>query len=193
MANEEGNASGTGSQPGHQDAPRTFTQDEVNAIISQRLRDEETRITRRLSEQYGDLGTLAEKARKADELEAASLSETDRLRKELEAERSKTAEQVQKAQEAQLQALRLEVGAELGLTPTLAARLTGTDKEALKADATAILAELKITPRPPRLDATAGTGDSGGPAVSDLGRDIAQRLGIPLDKMAEGLKAAKKR
>ena len=58
-------------------------------------------------------------------------------------------------QEAEQQRLRLEIATEVGLPPTLAGRLTGDDREALVADAQALLPLLKPAtpgnpPPPPR-------------------------------------------
>lgn len=77
-----------------------------------------------------------EKAKKLDELENASKSETERLNE-------RVADAERKVQEAELRALRLEVAAEKGLTAKQAARLVGTTKEELEADAGELLESFK--------------------------------------------------
>lgn len=73
---------------------------------------------------------------KLDELEAAGKSEADKLRDQLAA-----AEKA--AQEAELRALRLEVAADKGLTPSQAKRLVGSTLEELEADADDLLADFQ--------------------------------------------------
>lgn len=73
---------------------------------------------------------------KLDELEAAGKSEADKLRDQLAA-----AERA--AQEAELRALRLEVAADKGLTPSQAKRLVGSTLEELEADADDLLADFQ--------------------------------------------------
>lgn len=69
-----------------------------------------------------------EKATKYDELQDSERSELEKA-----AERIAAAEA--KAQEAELALLRYEVGADKGLTPAQAKRLTGTTREELESDA----------------------------------------------------------
>ena len=72
-------------------------------------------------------------AAKAQELEDAGKTETQRL-----AEAASAAEK--RAAEAEAKILRLEVAGEKGLTPAQARRLVGTTKEELEADADELLA-----------------------------------------------------
>lgn len=150
----------TGQATGQQAETRTFTQAELDAIIKDRLVQERERQQRKLTEQYGDLNTLQERARKLDEFEAAQMSEADKLRKQIEEIQAQAAAKEREAQEATLAMLRLEVGQTKGLTPTLAKRLSGTTREELEADADVVLAELKPgKPNAPNLNATAGGAD----------------------------------
>lgn len=78
----------------------------------------------------------AEAAKRLQELEDAKKSDLEKL-----TEAQKAAET--RAAEAEQRALRLEVAAEKGLTPTQAKRLIGTTKEELEADADDLLASFK--------------------------------------------------
>lgn len=157
---ERVNETQTGAEPGQQTEPRTFTQDQLDAIIKQRLADERERQQKRLAEQYGNLDELKAARDKLAQLETAQMSEADKLRKQLDDFKAQVAAKEREAQEATLAALRLEVGQVKGLTPTLAKRLSGATREELEADADAVLAELKPgRPVAPNLNATAGGGD----------------------------------
>ncbi len=62
---------------------KVFTQDEVNRLMGQTRRDERSK--------YGDYGHLQERAKKADELEQAQLTENEQLQaRATEAERKAT-------------------------------------------------------------------------------------------------------
>ncbi|MBT2412630.1 DUF4355 domain-containing protein [Streptomyces sp. ISL-12] len=69
---------------------------------------------------------------------AAELSETERLQKERDEAAAEAATAKAAAEAAQRKALVLEVAAEKGLTPAQAARLQGSTKEELEADADAL-------------------------------------------------------
>ena len=104
---------------------KTFTQDEVNAIISERLSRER--------EKYADYETMKQKAEKYDEAEEASKSElqkanekADRLEKELNK---------RKLEDAARQ-IRDKVAKDTGVPAHL---LTGEDEESCKAQAKSIL------------------------------------------------------
>lgn len=84
----------------------------------------------------------AEKAAKEGKEAAAKLAELeDGNRSEIEKATAKAAEAERRAQEAEQRALRLEVAAEKGLTAKQAARLQGTTREDLEADADELLAD----------------------------------------------------
>lgn len=115
---------------GTEDAGRTFTQAELDKIVQSRLAKERA--------QFGDLNELRRKARAYDELAEASKSE---LQKAIE--RAEKAE----AERDQLEAvsLRQAVAVEKGLDLKLAARLQGSTREELEADADELLAALKLS------------------------------------------------
>jgi phage I-like protein len=67
--------------PAPADSPKVFSQEDVNRMVGQRVKE--------VRGQYVDYDQLKERAAKADELEQAQLSETERLsQKAVEAERS---------------------------------------------------------------------------------------------------------
>lgn len=160
MTEEQVNSTATGAEPGQQTEAPTFTQQQLDAIIKERLAQERERQQRKLTEQYGDLDVLKAARDKLAEIETAQMSEADKLRKQIEEIQAQAAAKEREAQEATLAMLRLEVGQTKGLTPTLAKRLSGTTREELEADADVVLAELKPgKPNAPNLNATAGGAD----------------------------------
>jgi len=103
----------------------------------------------------------AEKALKAFQTAADTraneeLTELERLKKE-------NAELVNGKTASDLAALRLEIALEKGLSPTLASRLQGSDRDALAADADS-LSELVGATKPalPKADPSQGTKPTGG-------------------------------
>jgi hypothetical protein len=113
----------------------------------------------------------ADKAKRLDELEEASKSEQQKLM-----ERAEAAEKA--AADAQSRLLRAEVAAQKGLTAQMAARLVGSTKEELEADADELLADLaaKFTPKTASPQET-GAGVGGNPAAKqDSPEEVAARL-----------------
>jgi hypothetical protein len=152
------------------DAPLSLTQADLNALISRRLAEKQASILQELSAKYGNLETLKRDADELARLKAASMTEQERLQQALAEKQAELERKDREAQEARLHALRLEVGQTKGLSPLLASRLTGETREALEADADAVLAELgpRSRPTPPNLDATAGMHGEGGTSSSKL-------------------------
>lgn len=112
----------------------------------------------------------AEKAKRLDEIEEASKSEQQRL-----VERAEAAEK--SAADATSRLLRAEVAADKGLTPTMAARLVGSTKEELEADADALLADLSSRFAPKSASPVdTGAGVGGSPAKHENPEEIASRL-----------------
>jgi len=198
--NDAASPAGTGQQP---EAPRLFTQDQVNAITGQTRIEEREKAQKRIDTEYGDLATLAAKAKRLDEIEAANLSETEKLKRELEQGKQREAAAAQKAVDAERAALRLKVGQLEGLPVVLAERLQGDTEEELIADADRLLAEIgqPAKPKPPDLNATAGAGGGAGrkPTLTP-GQQAAARAAhmtddqfiAALDKLEEGQKRGAK-
>ncbi len=181
------NETSTGQATGEQAAPRTFTQQELDAIIRERLAQERDRAQKRFVEQYGDPDELVKAKQRLTELEAAQMTEAEKLRKELEVAQRAAQEKEQAVKAAELAALRLEVGQVKGLPPNLAKRLMGTTREELEADAELVLADLKpARPTAPKLDATAGGDDKAlATGLTPEERALCDKHGIPYEKYAE--------
>ncbi len=167
----------------------SMTQVELDALIATEKRQAKLSVLK----EYGDVDALKAKAAKLDQLEKDELSEIEKLQKTIKDMEAAEVTLRQAADLATLDTLRLRVGQEAGLPPTLSARLQGADEDALKADAQAILAVMKIEPgaRVPNIDATAGGGKQGSGAAShDLTPEqiaAAVKANIPLDTYAKAL------
>ncbi len=112
---------------------KTFTQDDLDRIVAERLRRER--------EKHSDYDELKAKAGRLDELEASNKSELEKLNERLTATD-------QRAQSAEQALLRANVAASKGLTPAQAKRLAGVTQEELEADADELLETFKA----PRSD-----------------------------------------
>lgn len=134
-----------------QEETKTFSQEEVNAIVGDRLKRER--------EKYADYESLREKAAKLDEIEEASKSElqkaTERAQ-QLEAELNG----LRKADE--LRKIRESVANETGVPANL---LSGEDEETLKSQAMAIKAY--------------ATNGNAYPQIKDGGEVITPQTGSP--------------
>ena len=109
-----------------QEESKTFTQDELNAIVGDRLKRER--------EKYADYESLKEKASKLDEIEEASKSE---LQKATERAQQLEAELKGLKRADEIRQLRENVANETGVPANL---LSGEDEESLKSQALAIKA-----------------------------------------------------
>lgn len=105
--------------------PKTFTQEDVNALLAKQKR-----------EQFGDYAELKKKAGQFDELTDQAKTEQQRATEALTAAEKRAAD-------AEATALRFQVAAEKGLTTAQAKRLVGDTREALEADADELLETFK--------------------------------------------------
>ena len=110
---------------------KTFTQDELNAIVSDRVKRER--------EKHADYATLKEKADKFDQMEEASKSEIQRMT-ETNARLQKELDDIKLAEA--IREIRAKVAKETGIPENL---LTGSTEEDCKAQAEAIKAFAKPT------------------------------------------------
>ncbi len=131
---------------------RTFTQEEMNAIIRDRLSRER--------EKYADYDTLRDKAMKFDAAEEASKSE---LQKAQERADALQAQLNALTQETEIQKARTKVATEKGIPANL---LTGSTEEECSAQADAILAFAKVPGYPAVKDA----GDVGQKTIGTSGK-----------------------
>ena len=113
------------NQNNQQNTNRTFTQDELNAILQTRLADERKK--------YADYDSLKEKAGKYDAQEEANKSE---LQKANEKAASLQAKIDEMTKATALQDIKAKVSKETGVPVEL---LSGSDEAACKAQADAIL------------------------------------------------------
>lgn len=118
---------------------RTFSQDEVNAIVGKRLAEEKVK--------YADYEDLKAKAAKFDEAEEANKSELQKAT-ERAAALEKELNGMKKAEEVRV--IRENVAKETGIPANL---LTGTTEEECKTQAAAIADYAKPTPYPTVKDA----------------------------------------
>jgi hypothetical protein len=109
------------------DSGKTYTQEQLNDLLAKQKGD----VQRRYSD-YDDLKAAAD--------ELAKLKEADKSEQEKLQEAASSAQQ--RADAAEQRLLRIEVGADKGLTPSQAARLHGSTKEELEKDADAFLQDL---------------------------------------------------
>lgn len=127
-----------------------------------------------LSAEIERLKPLAEKAQA---LEEAGKSETQREREAREAAEAKYAEAEARATAAERRAIQLAVAQDLGLPVVLAERLTGSTEEEIRADAERVLNALPggVPPAPVRRDAAAGGANPQTPDMNALLRIAAGR------------------
>jgi len=166
---------GTGLQP---DVSGLFTQEQVNAIAGKARIDAREALANSIKTDYGDLDILKAAKQRLDDIEAANLSETEKLKREIEQGKQREAAAAQKAVDAERAALRLKVGQLKGLPVVLAERLQGDTEDELIADADRLLAEIgqPAKPKPPDLNATAGAGGGMGARKPALTPDQEQAL-----------------
>lgn len=120
------NATVTTQDQNGESQDRTFTQDELNAIVGKRLAEEKSK--------FADYEDLKAKASKLDELEEANKSE---LQKATERANSLEAELNELKKANEVRAMREKVANETGIPTNL---LTGFTEEECKAQAEAIKA-----------------------------------------------------
>lgn len=136
-----------------QQAARTFSQAEVDALIKDRL----DRASRKADEAAKKAAADAEAKALKEQGEFKTLFE--RTQAELEAERAR-------AKALELESMRRDIAARVGLPAGLASRLQGSDEAALEADAKLLLDSL---PKPAAPNINAASGSSGvTPASTNL-------------------------
>lgn len=189
------NADGGGIQPGQ--GQRTFTQEELNAIIADRL-------TRQRA-QFADYDALKASAAELDTIKQAQMSELEKAQQraeQLEAERDAAREQ---ATETTIRSAFIAEAARLGVAHPedayLLAELDGVNldesgKVTGVADALKTLVDggrlVMARPKAPSLDGGAGSGTRPGenlPTLSAEHVEYAQKMGVPLDAYQRQLAA----
>lgn len=139
------------------------------------------------SDDLGDAGKKAlaseRAARKAAEAELAKYRKAEQEKADADkSEAEKRAAAETRAEQAELRVLRLEVGADKGLTPKQAARLVGTTREELAADADELIttfgaaAKEPAKPAPPKPDPSQGAKTPTTTRPTSLGQAVAGAL-----------------
>lgn len=106
---------------------KTFTQAEIDALISERLKRER--------EKYKDYDELKTKAEKWAQKEQADMSEAEKLQAKIAEYERQLAEKEQEAQLAKTEALKLRILDELALPKSFASRIFGRKEDEIRADA----------------------------------------------------------
>ena len=151
---------------------RTFTQQDVDRIIADRLVKERAKAD-----------AQAIKAREDAERKAAE--EQGEFRKLYEKAQQQIAETNAKLQAAEIASIKRDVAARLNMPSALASRLQGEDESAIEADAKELMAALP-KPTAPNINSGAGVGNAprgnlpAGVTEASL-RDQAVRLGVNPD------------
>ena len=176
-AEQPANAAPTGAEPGQQtEAARTFTQAELDRIVTERLAKEKARTEAAVKRAQDD----AEAKRLAEAGEFKALFE--KATAELEAER-----QARKALE--LAGLRRDTAARYSLPAALADRLRGETADELDADAQELLKSLP-KPAAPNINAGDAPGQTaklpGGMTEASI-REQATRLGVGFEAFKAAL------
>jgi len=145
---------------------RTFTQADVDRIITERLAKERTKAE-----------SMATKAREDAERKAAE--EQGRYQQLYETAQRRIAEKDAELKAAQVASIKREVASRLNLPSALANRLQGEDEADIEADAKALLAAL---PKPAAPNINSGTGNGAAPVTGVMSeadkKELAARLGV---------------
>jgi len=128
----------------------------------------------------------AEAAKERDALTAklqaaedAKLSETDQLKKQLEAVNARVEASEKATKAAEITAMRARIGAEKGLPPAFIGRLTGEDADTIGADADELLKAIPDQVKSVWPDLAQGVGDGTKNAATDpLLATVNAKLGI---------------
>lgn len=161
----------TGAEPGQKtEAAKTFTQEQVDALIKDRLQRE----ARKAEEAATKARTEAERKAAEEQGEFRKLAES--LKAELEQER-------QRARTLEIAGIRRDVASRLNLPAGLVDRLRGDTEDEITADAQALIAAL---PKPPPPNINAGDAAGAGKTLpagltEDSIRQQAVRLGVPYE------------
>ena len=151
-------------QPEPQAQPeRTFTQQDVDRIINERLAKERSKAE-----------TMAMKAREEAERKAAE--EQGKYQELYEAAQKRIADTEARLKAAEIASIKREVASRLNMPAALANRLQGEDEATIEADAKELMAALP-KPTPPNINS--GTGNGATPTNSNaIDRETLLALGL---------------
>jgi len=191
---------GGGQQPAGQDA-RTFTQQDIDRVVSERLA--------RQKAQFADYDELKTKASKLAEIEEAQKTETQKLAERAAAAEAARDEALARAQDMLIRSAFVAEGARLqvahpedvyaladlaGVSVDEAGRVTGV-AEAVKAIVDANRIPLANRPQAPKLDGGAGRAQKPEdlPALNEVELAIARKMNVPPEKYAAEKRAIAQR
>lgn len=117
---------------------KTFSQTELNSIISERLNKEKEKYESQISE-------LTAKSDAYEKQIATFTSQLDDLNKKIATHESELKERDSKIQKYETQSVKMRVANELGLPYKMADRLSGETEEEIKADAESLKALMNIS------------------------------------------------
>ena len=161
---QTGDATGEQAGGGQNGTPRTFTQADVDKMITDRLEQERRKATK-----------AADAARAEAERKAAE--EQGEFKRLYDQEKAQREQAENKARELELSAPPAAAAAKVGLPPALADRLRGETPDEMEADAKSVLAAL---PKPAAPNINNGAGGAGAQDGMDdaTRREYAARLGV---------------
>lgn len=110
---------------------KTFSQDELNSIVSDRLNKEKEKYEKQVKE-------LNEKAEAYEKQIATFTSQLEEINKKVATHETEIQERDSKIQQYETQSVKMRVAHEIGIPYELASRLSGTTEEEIKADAESI-------------------------------------------------------
>ena len=150
------------TQPVAAQAERTFTQADVDRIITERLTKEKAKAE-----------SMATKAREDAERKAAE--EQGKFRELYEAAQQRIAETEARLKSAEIASIKREVAGKLNMPQALANRLQGETLEEIEADAKELMAAL---PKPAAPNINSGTGNGAAPTGATVDREMLLALGL---------------
>ena len=153
-------------QPEPAQPERTFTQQDVDRIINERIAKERSKAE-----------SMAAKAREEAERKAAE--EQGKYQELYEAAQQKAATLEAQLRAAEIASIKRDVAQRLNMPIALANRLQGEDEATIEADAKALMAALP-KPTPPNINS--GTGNGAAPTGTAMTeaekKELAARLGV---------------
>lgn len=150
------------TQPVAAQAERTFTQADVDRIITERLAKEKAKAE-----------SMAAKAREDAERKAAE--EQGKFRELYEAAQQRIAEAESRLKAAEIASIKREVAGKFNMPQALASRLQGETLEEIEADAKELMAAL---PKPSAPNINSGTGNGATPTGATVDREMLLALGL---------------
>lgn len=149
---------------------KTFTQDELDKIVSERLERERKK--------YADYADLKKTAAEFERLRESQMTEQEKLQARLAELEKQLLDKELEAVEAQQRLMRARVAEQMGLPVALAERLTGTTEDELKTDAAKLQELLSAqTGGPPKASSKQGAPENRAPSATTVGDMIRRAAG----------------